>query len=88
MEHPVNSINNFYNNRIEKDIVSMNNMNIWFKLMKRNPFVFSYVPNLASNSSYYNVYRDVIRNLPKIILQTLSGNQTVPGFTYTKISKK
>lgn len=85
-----------FNKRIKKDIVAdlrvtyklrnfldrlfMRNMDIWFKLMERNPFVFKYVQQLASKSAYYDIYKDVLNNIPKMVLDTIRGNVNIPGF--------
>ena len=66
----------------------MHNMDIWFKLMKHDPFIFNYVPDIAINSSYYGIYKDMLKKLPKLSLDILKGKNTLKGFSYEKIKEK
>ena len=63
-------------------------MDIWFKLMKPNPFIFNYVPVIAINSGYYRIYKDILNKLPKLSLDTIKGSNRIEGFSYEKINAK
>jgi len=62
----------------------LHNMNTWFKVLKRNPFIFNYIPDLARKSNYYDVYTDVIKKLPKIALNLIGKQSSVPSFQYNE----
>ena len=62
----------------------LNNMNFWFNLLKRNPFIFNYAGEIAMKSNYYAVYKKVLGKLPKITLQTIHPTEYLPGYMYNK----
>ena len=86
-----------FNNSIKKDIIPdlmvsyklrnfldkffLRNMTVWFLLMKRIPFIFNYIKEYSDNCGYNNIYRDVMKNLPKVVSDTIKGNNIVPGFS-------
>lgn len=95
------SAGKFYSYAIKQDIISeltisyklrgfidrffTSNTKFWFSLLSRNPFVFNYMNELAIKGGYYNVYKEVLHNLPQITLNTIKGNNFVSGL---KISQR
>ncbi len=57
-------------------------MQVWFSVLRRNPFIFNYASEIAMKSNYYAVYKDVLSELPKITLNTTIPHISIPGFTY------
>ena len=89
-----------YRYKIEKDIIPdlfisyklknflelffTGNQNLLFKIIKRNPFIFNYVQEIAIKSSYYDIYKYVLNNIFKITIDTIKGGSTIPRFCISK----
>ena len=92
------NLDDFYKKRIQHDLWAdlfvsyrlnlflerffLNNMAFWFSILKRNPFIFNYGAEIAMKSNYYSVYKDVLKKLPTITLQTIYPRDKLPGFRY------
>lgn len=90
-------IDHIYRSKIEKDIISdliiayklkhflelffTGQVDVLFKIVKHNPFIFNYVQDIAIKSSYYNIFKDVLNNLPYIILDTIKGKKNIHRFS-------
>ena len=92
------NLDDYYKKKIHQDIGSdlfvsyrlnlflerffLNNMHFWFSILKRNPFIFNYAAEIAMKSNYYTVYKNVLKKLPNITLNTIYPREILPGFLY------
>ncbi|OLS20459.1 MAG: Digeranylgeranylglycerophospholipid reductase [Candidatus Heimdallarchaeota archaeon LC_3] len=93
-----NHLGNYYANNLKKDVLPnirvaqsirkfmemfvIHHMDFWFYLMKRNPFLLNFVPELATSNDYYKVYIKTLRNLPLILIKTLKKTNGMQGYTF------
>lgn len=92
------NLDDFYKKRLQHDLWAdlfvsyrlnlflerffLNNMAFWFSILKRNPFIFNYGAEIAMKSNYYSVYKDVLKKLPNITLQTIFPREKLPGYLF------
>ena len=60
------------------------NISQMFKIIKRNPFIFNYIEEIAIKNSYYDIYKDILNNIIMILLHTLKGDTIVPELSITE----
>lgn len=66
------------------DLFFGKNISLMFKIIKRNPFIFNYIEEIAIKNSYYDIYKDILNNIIMILLHTLKGDTIVPELSITE----